>query len=88
MTGSAVAALTARRYPAQDDVIADSEGRDTFAEFGDHAGAFVAHDQGSGGIPLAALDVQIGVAHAGSGDAHAHLTRARGCEVDVDELDR
>ncbi len=87
VAGAAVPALAARRHPAQHHVVADSEGGDAFAELGDDPGALMAHDQGSGRIPLAALDVQVGVADAGSGDAHAHLTGAGRGEVDVDELD-
>ncbi|GEM_PF-6769646 len=82
----AVAALAARRHPAQHDVVADGERGDAFAEFGDDARALVAHDERGGGVPLTPLHVEVGMADAGGGDLDAHLARLRGGERDVGDL--
>ena len=87
VAGAAVAALPTRRHPRQHDVVAHREGGDALAEFDHHARTLVPHHQRCGRLPVAALDVQIGVAHAGGGDLDADLAALRTCEVDVGELD-
>ena len=68
-------------------MVSDGKGGDAVAQFGHHTGTLVAHHQGRRGVPLAALDMQIGVTHAGGGDPDANLAGLGPVEIDFGELD-
>ena len=72
----ALRAGAAVRRPRQHHVVADLERRDAGAELLDDGGALVAEHLRMLPRPLALHDVEIAVADARGGHAHAHLARA------------
>ena len=83
VAGRARRAATARRDEAEHDVVAGRQPADVLADLLDDAGALVAADDRQLERQVAGHQVLVGVAHAGGGDLHQHLTGLGLVEVDL-----
>ena len=72
---------TARRCPAEHNMIARTDPRDARADFANDAGAFVAEHQRSAHRPLIARRVQIAMAHTSGFDLDQHFSGSRRIEL-------